>query len=401
MISKKILPTNFNLSMKLTYFFITFFISLFSYCQDNNFIENGSFESTKGKLKGLGGIEVAEGWFSPTSSKADIFSNDNKIPDISTTGNKFGKEEPKNGNKYAGIVSFSYGDKVQRTYISKEMKYPMQKGVKYCVSMYVSLAELSKYASNQLAFQFTNKALQQEKGAIIGPSHVLHPQKKVVSLTYGWEKICGTYIAEGGEKFVTIGNFTNNEGTKNDKTDKTTFKGTPLIAAYYYIDQVEVTSSNQKQNCDCEANQEKISDAFYHKIIMLEDKMDAIQRIEAHTTFFPFGQAQLQEANKATINVVIDLMKKNPEYKLELFGHIDSTEQVYSLKRPAFADLAHKRIRSVMEYMISEGITKERFIVTPTDVVEPNEEILPEDDEHLKNAKNRRVMFKVVLEPKK
>ena len=54
-----------------------------------------------------------------------------------------------------------------------------------------------------------------------------------------------------------------------------------------------------------------------------------------------------------------------------------------------------------MEYMSSEGITKERFIATPTDVVEPNEEILPEDDEHLKNAKNRRVMFKVVLEPKK
>jgi outer membrane protein OmpA-like peptidoglycan-associated protein len=94
-------------------------------------------------------------------------------------------------------------------------------------------------------------------------------------------------------------------------------------------------------------------------------------------------------------------MKNNPEYKLELFGHIDSVEQVLSLKRPAFADLAHKRIRSVMEYMISEGITKERFIATPTDVVEPNEEILPEDDEHLKNAKNRRVMFKVVLEPNK
>lgn len=399
--TNKILPFKFKSNMKLTYLILTFLITLYSFSQDNNFIENGSFESMKGKLKGLGGIEVAEGWFSPTSSKADIFNNDNKIPDISTSGNKFGKEEPKNGDKYAGIVAFSYGDKIQRTYLSKEMKYPMQKGMKYCVSMYVSLSELSKYASNQLAFQFTNKALQQEKGAIIGPSHILHPQKKIISATYGWEKICGTYVAEGGEKFVTIGNFTNNEGTKNEKTGKTTFKGTPVIAAYYYIDEVQISPNDPKKNCDCGGNQEQVSDAFYHKIIMLEDKMDPIQRIEAHTTFFPFGQAQLQEANKATINVVIDLMKNNPDYKLELFGHIDSTEQVLSLKRPAFADLAHKRIRSVMEYMISEGITKERFIATPTDVVEPNEEILKEDDEHLKNAKNRRVMFKVVLEPKK
>jgi OmpA-OmpF porin, OOP family len=376
-------------------------VTYYSLGQDNNLIENGSFESIKGKLKGLGGIENSEGWFSPSAAKADIFNNDTKIPEISTSGNKFGKEEPKNGDKYAGIVAFSYGDKVQRSYISKEMKYPMQKGMKYCVSMYVSLAELSKYASNQLAFQFTNKALQQEKGAIIGPSHILHLEKKVISATYGWEKICGTYIAEGGEKFVTIGNFTNNEGTKNEKTGKTTYKGTPAIAAYYYIDDVNISLTDTKKQCDCGGTKDQVSDAFYHKIIMLEDKMDPIQRIEAHTTFFPFGQAQLQEANKATINVVIELMKNNPDYKLELFGHIDSVEQVLSVKRPAFADLAHKRIRSVMEYMIEEGITKERFIATPTDVVEPNEEILAEDDEHLKNAKNRRVMFKVVLEPKK
>jgi len=387
--------------MKQIYIFLILFISIGVYAQDDNLLENGGFESTKGKSKGLGNIEVSEGWFSPTSSKADLFSIESKIPELLTSGNKFGKEDPKNGDKYAGIVAFSYGDKVQRSYISAQMKYPMQKGMKYCVSMNVSLSELSKYASNQLAFQFTSKALQQDKGAIIGPSHVLHPQKKVISATYGWEKICGTFIAEGGEKFVTIGNFSTNDATKNEKTGKNNYKGTPIIAAYYFIDDIQIKPIDSKKNCDCGGSQEQVSDAFYHKIIMLEEKMDAMQRIEAHTTFFPFGQAQLQEANKATINVVVDLMKINPDYKLELFGHIDSLEQMYSLKRPAFADLSHKRIRSVMEYMISEGIQKERFIATPTDIVEPNEEILPEDDNHLKNAKNRRVMFKVVLEPKK
>ena len=387
--------------MKQIYIFLILFISIGVYAQDDNLLENGGFESTKGKSKGLGNIEVSEGWFSPTSSKADLFSIESKIPELLTSGNKFGKEDPKNGDKYVGIVAFSYGDKVQRSYISAQMKYPMQKGMKYCVSMNVSLSELSKYASNQLAFQFTSKALQQDKGAIIGPSHVLHPQKKVISATYGWEKICGTFIAEGGEKFVTIGNFSTNDATRNEKTGKNNYKGAPVIAAYYFIDDIQIKPIDPKKNCDCGGSQEQVSDAFYHKIIMLEEKMDAMQRIEAHTTFFPFGQAQLQEANKATINVVVDLMKINPDYKLELFGHIDSLEQMYSLKRPAFADLSHKRIRSVMEYMISEGIQKERFIATPTDIVEPNEEILPEDDNHLKNAKNRRVMFKVVLEPKK
>jgi len=58
--------------MKNLQLILSFFISVYSFGKDNNFIENGSFESTKGKLKGLGGIDIAEGWFSPTSAKADV-----------------------------------------------------------------------------------------------------------------------------------------------------------------------------------------------------------------------------------------------------------------------------------------------------------------------------------------
>jgi outer membrane protein OmpA-like peptidoglycan-associated protein len=367
--------------------------------QNENLLENGGFEAMKGKVKSLGNIDVANGWTSPSSTKADLFVSDSKDPSCLTSGNKFGKEDPKSGANYAGIVAYSYGNKMSRTYLSAQLKYPMQKGMKYCISMYVSLAELSKYASNKLGFQFSSKANAQDGNEIIGATHVMHSQSKIINANYGWEKICGIYVAEGGEKFVTIGNFSTDNDTKFEKTLKNKYKGIPVIAAYYYVDDVVITQIDAKNSCDCGISQNNPSDAFYHKVIMLEEKMDAIQRIEAHTTFFPFGQFKLQEANKATIDVVIGLMKNNPEYKLELFGHIDSLEQTNATKKPAFADLSNKRIRAVMEYMIENGIEKERFIATPLDEVEPNEEILAEDDEHLKHAKNRRVMFKVILKP--
>jgi outer membrane protein OmpA-like peptidoglycan-associated protein len=378
------------------------FLSAFnSIAQENNLLENGSFESTKGKVKGLNGIETANGWISPSKNKADLFVADSKDPNCLTSGNKYGKEDPKKGENYAGIVGYSYGDKMPRTYLTSQLKVPMQKGVKYCISMYISLSELSKYACNQIGFQFSAKSPSQEdNNAIIGPSHVLHSQSKIVNATYGWEKICGVYVAEGGEKFVTIGNFTANDGTKFEKTLKNKFKGIPVIAAYYFVDEVKVSQIDTKTPCDCGISQNNPSDAFYHKVIVMEDHMDDMQRIEAHTTFFPFGQFRLQEANKATIDVVVKLLNNNPEFNIELFGHIDSLEQVNAIKKPAFADLSHKRIRAVMEYMIEQGIDKSRFIATPTDEVEPNEEILAEDDEHLKNAKNRRVMFKVIQKPK-
>jgi hypothetical protein len=46
-----------------------------------------------------------------------------------------------------------------------------------------------------------------------------------------------------------------------------------------------------------------------------------------------------------------------------------------------------------MKYMIENGIDEKRLISTPKDEKEPNEEILEDDDEDLKLAKNRRVMF--------
>ena len=96
---------------------ITSFILIahYSTSQSENLIENGSFESVKGKLKGLGAIENAVNWYSPTPTKADLFIQTDKIPFVSTSANKFGKEEPKQGDNYAGIVSFSFKEKMQRS----------------------------------------------------------------------------------------------------------------------------------------------------------------------------------------------------------------------------------------------------------------------------------------------
>jgi hypothetical protein len=89
-------------------------------------------------------------------------------------------------------------------------------------------------------------------------------------------------------------------------------------------------------------------------------------------------------------------MKGNPDFQLELFGHIDEEEQTLAIKKPVFAELGKKRIRATMEYLIENGIEESRLISTPKDESEPNEEILPDDDPELKMAKNRRVMFKVI-----
>ena len=380
--------------MKATTLLLFIFLVTAYQAQVANLVENGSFEIIKGKVKGLGCVDASADWKNVTNAKADLFVKENKQPIVLTSGNSYGKEEPKEGDNYAGLVVYSPKDKIARNYITSPLTQPMLKGKKYCVSMYISLAEGSKYATNNLGINFHKKQPKQEEAkTIVEKTAILHNQAKMVNATYGWEKVCGTYISEGGEEFITIGNFTATDKSKIEKTLKIKdYKGVISEFAYYYVDNISVVMVEQKSACDC-GNQESNKDTYYHKIIMLEEKMTPTQRIEAHTAFFPFGKYELQETNRSTIDAVIREMKANPAFIVELFGHLDINEAELATKKPLFADLANRRIREVMKYMIENGIDEKRLISTPKDEKEPNEEILEDDDEDLKLAKNRRVMF--------
>jgi outer membrane protein OmpA-like peptidoglycan-associated protein len=380
--------------MKATTLLLFIFLIFTSQAQVANLVENGSFEIIKGKVKGLGCVEASADWKNVTSAKADLFVKENKLPILLTSGNTYGKEDPKEGDNYAGLVVYSPKDKIARNYITSPLAQPMLKGKKYCVSMYISLAEGSKFATNNLGINFHKKQPKQEDNkTIVEKTAILHHQSKIMNATYGWEKVCGTYMAEGGEEFITIGNFTATDKTKTEKAIKIKdYKGVLSDFAYYFVDNISVIMVDQKSACDC-GNQENNKDTYYHKIIMLEEKMTPIQRIEAHTAFFPFGKYELQETNRSTIDAVIIEMKNNPTFILELFGHLDVNEAELATKKPLFADLSNRRIREVMKYMIENGIDEKRLISTPKDEKEPNEEILEDDDEDLKLAKNRRVMF--------
>jgi hypothetical protein len=205
------------------------------FAQGENLVPNGSFEEVTKKPKKLGEIANATGWVSPTGARADLFSSA-KVPDIDVPLNVFGKESPKDGDNYAGIVGFSYGSKVPRTYLSTKLSTPLKKGMTYCVKMNVSLAEASKYATNNIGIQLSGKQPGTDaKVSIIEEPSVLHFNNdlKILSGRYNWTEICGAFVAEGGEKFITIGNFDSDEDTKNERMKKDPEVKVDEIAAAY------------------------------------------------------------------------------------------------------------------------------------------------------------------------
>jgi outer membrane protein OmpA-like peptidoglycan-associated protein len=366
--------------------------------QTENLVENGSFEQTDGKVKKLGSIESALGWVSPTGVRADLFSP-TAPPEINVPFNNYGKEEAKEGTNYAGIYAYSFGDKVPRSYIMTKLSTPLKKGLKYCVKFNVSLAEASKYASNQLGAVLSSKPVTTDsKTAIIEKASVLHSDNKVFNAMYNWETVCAEFVATGGEKFITIGNFSSNEETLNEKNKKTEMKIAPAIGAYYYIDDVSVILVDQDQTCDCakSATDSEYSSMIYQKQISINDKMTPKQKVEIEQIYFAFGKYKLTPIGEEALNLIADQLKANPDMKIEIRGNANELEDKVGAEKPLYADMSNKRINSVIKYLVSKGVAESALIAKPMGSTAPNPDASESDEEELKLAKSRRVTFVVL-----
>ncbi len=387
---------NFKLIASLLFFLP---LSMSSMAQEgDNMVENGSFEATDGKVRKLGSIESALGWLSPTGSRADLFTS-SKEPTIDVPLNLYGSEDAKDGGNYAGIVAYSYGNKVPRSYLMTKLKTPMKKGFKYCVSFNVSLAEASKYASNQLAANFSSKAYGTDsKTPIIEKSHVVDQNNKIFNGFYNWEQVCGVYVAEGGEKYITIGNFTSDEDTKNERNKKQTdVKVAQIIAAYYYIDNITVTLVEDMNDCAC-APEEDIntySKVIYQNTTRLIEDASPEAKLENERLYFAFGSDNFTVEGQKALDNLVEALKANPTWKVQILGHSDKTEDEVGKEKDRYSSMDSKRVNAVMKYLMDKGIAESRMLPSPQGSTLPSEVVSANDDEELTMAKNRRVGFKI------
>ena len=104
--------------------------------------------------------------------------------------------------------------------------------------------------------------------------------------------------------------------------------------------------------------------------------------------YFDTAKWDIKPASYAVLDEVISVLKKNPEVKVEIQGHTDNRgSSAYNQK------LSERRAKSVMEYLVKNGIAAGRLSYEgygPSRPVASN--ATPEGQ-----AKNRRVELKPVL----
>ena len=380
------------------------------------------FESAAKEVSELQTIELAGGEISsPTMIKADLFSKE-ASNDVGIPNNIYGTEETTaegGENVYAGIVAYKPGKQAaERSYITipiaKKGKAGLTKGMTYCVEYSISLSESSKFACNNLGLYFTDKA------PAAGESEALyadgdHLVKSAVNGIYngyfGWDKVCNIYIAKGDEKFITIGNFDRNEKTLFQSMKKPKDSEVEaLLHAYYYVDniiirQIEIdpkTKQPKLEQCECyNKRPPKVEDSFstlvYDKTPEINEKMTLDKKIAAQTIYFRAGKTSLTENAVKNLDFIAAQLNANPSMTLEVIGHNDPLENKAGEENEKYKGLDLLRIKAVKDYLTGQGIDADRLFSVPMSDSVQSTEIAEDDDQETKDAKNRRVEFRVKL----
>lgn len=155
--------------------------------------------------------------------------------------NVVGNQNAYTGNGYAGIYCY-YQYEPLREYIQSQLNMALVAGQTYYVSFRVSLADDYGTAIGSIGAHFSTTAIT--GNGTYGPINVV-PQiisSSIISDTANWVQITGSFVANGGEQYITIGNFSNDASTPRS-TNSSAFIS---YMAYYYVDMVEVSGSPLK-----------------------------------------------------------------------------------------------------------------------------------------------------------
>ncbi|MGQ0829919.1 MAG: gliding motility-associated C-terminal domain-containing protein [Bacteroidota bacterium] len=228
---------------KIIYHSISFLFVINSFAQ--NLVHNYSFEDKTACPTGIAQINLAVPWNSPTTGTPDYFHQCG-IAAFGVPQNAVGYQYARTGIAYAGMGAYANQSPNNREYVYAQLADSLMKGKKYCIIFFVNLANESQNSINSFGVYLS-------KDSINIPNYLVLPYIPQISNsssvmlndTTDWVAISGSFIAVGGEKYITIGNFDDDANT----TVTTVNSAGISKGAYYYVDDVSV------ECCNCDTTQ--------------------------------------------------------------------------------------------------------------------------------------------------
>ena len=359
----------------------------------SNLVFNPSFEEHREcprKIDALGTLTIVEAWFQPTKGSADYYhvcgSRDCGVPK-----NKLGIQEARTGEGFCGI----YCSKTDyREYLQTQLREPLRKGETYRLSFHVSLSEYAAGAVATIGGLFTKERLLDTVSGVLmrkelrqitpfvtqtvatyyEPQVVNAYDNPIVDYRH-WTPIAGEFVAQGGEEYLTLGNFYPADKSHLVDIDSLTYL---LPGAYYYIEDVEVVcltcGQHTADTLEAPAQKDTVAYAVGSTFIL-------------ENIFFDFDKSVLLMQSYKELQHLLNILHTHPTMRIEIGGHTDGRGSDDYNQR-----LSESRAKAVVDYLVEKGIEPRRLRHKGYGKQHP---IAPNDTDEGR-ARNRRVEFRIL-----
>jgi len=370
-------------------------LTLSPFAQTFNLVPNSGFEDTNiKKLRSYGQMEeVSTDWFSATEVKADVYGDGAKGDKIGVPINDYGTQEPAGGLCYAGFRAYSKDPRMQRSYLEVKLPQMLDRDVMYCVSFDISLADLSRYAVNDIGVVVSDRKIEQPNlGDMILQPDVKQKTNKVFQFTEGWEKFCGTFVGTGQEEYIVIGCFGSRSEMTIEKVKRPMgLTGPQLSHAYYFIDNVEIIEIQAKSQCKCSAADERDMDLVYGSSFVQDEDMTDVEKINASAIYYAFLKRTPTGSGKQTVADIAAILKANPSMRVNIVGHCDDDEASEGKINARYKMIGKNRGNQIRRMLEAAGVPASQFSVSDIGAKDPANS----RDTDISRAQNRRVTFEV------
>ena len=360
------------MTLKLIYI-ITFLFTLNSInaqqlvAIQKNLVPNGSFENYRKKS---GSIKQAIPW----SQIASVDYYQSPLTNDTTS-----QKGAKSGDCYIGLRF----QKKYKEFAQVKLADALHRGTIYEFEMFIKLAFWSNASLKSFGALFS-KTGYKSQGDALKEALIDSVCKKGGFINgYQWFKISGKYQADGGEKYLTIGNFAPNVKKDMIKIDKFKFG---FKEAYYFVDDISLIKAKEI----VEKVKVEIVGSFNineeDSVLLVKNNIKVGEKVALKNIFFENGKSYILPESFSELNKLAQYLIRNPSMEVQINGHSDN-----SGSRLKNQKLSEQRAREVFEYLIKKGTQNKMYF-------KGYGSSLPiasnETDEG--KAKNRRVEFEII-----
>jgi OOP family OmpA-OmpF porin len=218
--------------MRNTLLLIMLYCSIPAWAQIN-LVPNPSFEDTL-NCDSFKTYHAGFPWFTPTNCTPDYYYGASPTCGTSAFQNPAGYQLPYDGIAYIGL--YATDGTTTREYICIELNDTLLFNKDYFLEFYVSRANQFSLATDDIGAHLST-LLPINTGCYYLPylPQVENPQGNIITDSLSWTRISGVFTAQGGEKYLTIGNFKDSSNTTVVDADNGNGVNN---SSYYYIDKV-------------------------------------------------------------------------------------------------------------------------------------------------------------------